>query len=497
MNIYERLSALYPSPKNAIFKSFKAAALAYQAANIFAVAQTQSLPQIFPLQPVYIRGNALMETIPAQSLREDKALITKPSFHFSEPIPENRRTADTRQIIPYSFRSSEALSYKGLTAAKTDDNNPKKNISSPSKRKARMLWEPPNVKSEFKALPPFYAPRQIIKETSRPAVSPLRLNPGIPVYSAAMKMFDNTAFAYPMQKTGNPLMKNILVEYPSCMQAPVNTAVYGARPDYTIPWPDFGSQINYLINSQTNRQIGLDIVAKKRNSDYANSDSRISRAILNQAETPADKWRCTSESTVFNRKTAFTPVSFPNFYIHELNSANSPIPAKKTNKGESENDKCGSKIQYSNYYPKAAKKALTADTATARSEKNNPKLYTFSPVYIAQYPFFDSETRFLNEVYPFSAENLLFENNAALDSETMLKTKEILPIETNGGEITEDSFKKDETPPLIPRDETKENDKIPYSGHNSQQADLLENIFSALTEAFTETEAISAEGLYD
>ena len=509
MNIYRQQSFLYSAPQSAVIKSFNTAASVLGLFEIF-----ETLP-IYDLSPIFFTG-AVNAYFNEPAAKPPAATVNGQRLWFPG-LSDAPRTALNVSQIPRFNQISETLlpifplprQYPKAPHAvnKNADNMIyEKNISLPPQKENRRLSDPRLEKSLFGA--------------SRHITRPKRITDIAPHHSSRLRGV-----------TGNT---------PS-LQTHAIAPIFGINQFNHLPLLIYRSQkglktcseveskIGSGIYSQTGMtidpKIGFNIDPKTIYSVFTNANFFFPSAISSRAETDSEKFLRICERASFGGNLASVPVKtfVPSVYTpYPLNAANTEglphdatlfsadstilykanpeknaITFKKTDVTEPNRIKSSLKAPY---YPtdSEAKNTLSDPNPTAVSKEKTKRIFfPAESVYTKQAHFLGGEIFFSNNfTTPLTEKSFFLTENAAQNSKTMLTENEIHTIMANDGELSETTVKDNIIQAIAVQNVRDDKEKSDVYKKFAQK-ELLEDILSALAEAFTETAAVSTEGFHD
>lgn len=509
MNIYRQQSFLYSAPQSAVIKSFNTAASVLGLFEIF-----ETLP-IYDLSPIFFTG-AVNAYFNEPAAKPPAATVNGQRLWFPG-LSDAPRTALNVSQIPRFNQISETLlpifplprQYPKAPHAvnKNADNMIyEKNISLPPQKENRRLSDPRLEKSLFGA--------------SRHITRPKRITDIAPHHSSRLRGV-----------TGNT---------PS-LQTHAIAPIFGINQFNHLPLLIYRSQkglktcseveskIGSGIYSQTGMtidpKIGFNIDPKTIYSVFTNANFFFPSAISSRAETDSEKFLRICERASFGGNLASVPVKtfVPSVYTpYPLNAANTErlphdatlfsadstilykanpeknaITFKKTDVTEPNRIKSSLKAPY---YPtdSEAKNTLPDPNPTAVSKEKTKRIFfPAESVYTKQAHFLGGEIFFSNNfTAPLTEKSFFLTENAAQNSKTKLTENEILTIMANGGELSETPVKDNIIQAIAVQNVRDDKEKSDVFDKFAQK-ELLEDILSALAEAFTEAAAVSTEGFHD
>lgn len=516
MNIYRQQSFLYSAPQSAVIKSFNTAASVLGLFEIF-----ETLP-IYDLSPIFFTGavnayfNEPAAKPPATTVNGQRLWFPglsddpRTALNASQILQFNRISETVLPIFPLPrqyHKTPHGDSENAEPINKSADNTVyEKNISLPPQKKKRRLSDPRLIKSVFGASRHITRPERITDFTSLTLsrlrggtvdVLPLRAHTVAPIFGI------------------NPFNHLRLLNCRS--QTDLKTC------------SEIESKIGSEIYSQTgltiDPKIGFNIDPKTINPVFTNANFFFPSAISSRAETDSEKFLRICERASFGGNLASVPVKtfVPSVYTpYPLNAANTErlphdatlfsadstilykanpeknaITLKKTDATEPKRIKSSLKAPY---YPtdSEAKNTLSDPNPTAVSKEKTKRIFfPAESVYTKQAHFLGGEIFFSNNfTTPLTEKSFFLTENAAQNSKTMLTENEIHTIMANDGELSETTVKDNIIQAIAVQNVRDDKEKSDVYKKFAQK-ELLEDILSALAEAFTEAAAVSTEGFHD
>ncbi len=522
MNIYRQQSFLYSAPQSAVIKSFNTAASVLGLFKIF-----ETLP-IYDLSPIFFTG-AVNAYFNKPAAKPPAAPVNGQRLWFPRLSDDPRTALNVSQIpniaqiprfnqisetvipifpLPRQYPKAPHVVNKNAEPIKKNADNMiyEKNISLPPQKENRRLSDPRLVKSVFGA--------------SRHITRPKRITDIAPHHSSRLRGV-----------TGNT---------PS-LQTHAVAPIFGINQFNHLPLLIYRSQkglktcseveskIGSGIYSQTGMtidpKIGFNIDPKTINSVFTNANFFFPSAISSRTETAAEKFVSVCEEDSYGVNLTFAPCKtfvssvYTPYTLNATNTERLPhdataftadstnlfkvnpeknaITLKKTDATEPKRIKSSLKAPY---YPtdSEAKNTLSDPNPTAVSKEKTKRIFfPAESVYTKQAHFLGGEIFFSNNfTAPLTEKSFFLTENAAQNSKTMLTENEIHTIMANNGELSETTVKDNIIQAIAVqnvRDDKEKSDVF----EKFAQKELLEDILSALAEAFTETAAVSTEGFHD
>ena len=437
------LSALYNSAQT-VLRNFQAAVPVYRANNVFASAFDQSLkiPEAFSLP--YVSGeNHLSETVDMTEniLPELTKLLT--ALYWASPTyftEESERLISKPRLnlskaVPSENNFFSAAPQNRVFTSENSRNIPRKKNHILFEQKNKLF---PKASSE-KNLPPF-------KKQKAGLFAPKSvLPPSVNEYLSAESRLNS------------------------------QSVFFNRRTNRT-------SVTNPPKNFQTALLIQSDFAAKNINSDYAALDSGVFQTDFNVILPFDDKKSYNSERLSLNHIPGFKPDA-DSLSKRENKDGIKKITGIKDNRLDLRSKKIP---------PYKNKPTSTLFESSFPVFNAADYISPFNP------SFLKNEIVFSEKFYPFMIENSLFYGDkTSFISGQMLKIKENASAEANVGAANEGPFNQHKGTIFSEGGKIKESEKPLYHRYELNQSYLLNNVISALTEAFTETAAISAEGFHD
>ena len=272
-------------------------------------------------------------------------------------------------------------------------------------------------------------------------------------------------------------------------------------------------------------KIGFNIDPKTIYSVFTNANFFFPSAISSRTETAAEKFLSVCEEDLYGVNLTFAPCKtfvssvYTPYTLNATNTEGLPhdataftadstnlfkvnpeknaITLKKTDATEPKRIKSSLKAPY---YPtdSEAKNTLSDPNPTAVSKEKTKRIFfPAESVYTKQAHFLGGEIFFSNNfTAPLTEKSFFLTENAAQNSKTKLTENEILTIMANGGELSETPVKDNIIQAIAVQNVRDDKEKSDVFDKFAQK-ELLEDILSALAEAFTEAAAVSTEGFHD
>ncbi len=515
MNIYRQQSFLYSAPQSAVIKSFNTAASVLGLFEIF-----ETLP-IYDLSPIFFTG-AVNAYFNEPAAKPPAATVNGQRLWFPGLSDAPRTALNVSQIpniaqIPRFNQISETVipifplprqypKAPHVVNKNADNMIYEKNISLPPQKENRRLSDPRLVKSVFGA--------------SRHITRPKRITDIATHHSSRLRGV-----------TGNT---------PS-LQTHAVAPIFGINQFNHLPLLIYRSQkglktcseveskIGSGIYSQTGMtidpKIGFNIDPKTINSVFTNANFFFPSAISSRTETAAEKYLSVCEEDSYGVNLTFAPCKpfvssvYTPYTLNATNTEGLPhdataftadstnlfkvnpeknaITLKKTDATEPKRIKSSLKAPY---YPtdSEAKNTLSDPNPTAVSKEKTKRIFfPAESVYTKQAHFLGGEIFFSNNfTAPLTEKSFFLTENAAQNSKTMPTENEIHTIMANDGELSETPVKDNILQAIAVQNVRDDKEKSDVYKKFAQK-ELLEDILSALAEAFTEAAAVSTEGFHD